>query len=72
MEVMTSLTYAMMKILIEKDNRLSEGRQAVGTVAPKIPGEPRGLFVKNEAWEQLFEGCQGGEKVTIIIMRNHD
>ena len=63
-----------MKTYIEKDNPTItlEGRQAVGTVAPKIPGEPRGLYVKNEAWEQLFEGCLGGEKVTIVILRNHD
>ena len=44
----------------------------MGTVSPKIEGEPRGLFVKNEAWEQLFEDCQGGEKVTIVILRSHD
>lgn len=71
---MTSLTYAMMKIYVEKDNQANalEGRQAVGTVAPKYPGEPRSLFVKNEDWEQLFEGCQPGEKVTIVILRNHD
>ena len=63
-----------MKTYIEKDNPAVtlEGCQAVGTVGPKIPGEPRGLFVKNEAWEQLFEGCQGGEKVTIVILRSHD
>jgi hypothetical protein len=63
-----------MKIYYEKDNPANalEGRQAVGTVSPKIEGEPRGLFVKNEAWEQLFEGCQGGETVTIVILRSHD
>ena len=49
-----------------------EGREASGIVSPKIPGEPRGLFVKNEDWEQLFEDCRPGEKVTIIILRNHD
>ena len=63
-----------MKIYIEKDNPAVtiEGRQAVGTVGAKYPGEPRGLFVKSEAWEQLFEGCDGGEKVTIVILRNND
>lgn len=63
-----------MKIYIEKDNPevTLEGRQAVGAVAPKYPGEPRSLFVKNEDWEQLFEGCRDGEKVTIVILRNND
>lgn len=49
-------------------------RAVVGTVYPTtdVKHHPTDLYVERDAWENLFEGCQPGEKVKIVILRDHD